>query len=379
MKELKFNGNKMIIGPGSLEAITGLVGQRIFIVTGHTSMFENGTIDQIEVLLKKDNRAYKVYSDISKNPTKEAILEGTAVMKAFEPDTVLAVGGGSAIDTAKVMAVLVDQPGLTIEDLKAGKGPQQRSQIALIAIPSTSGTASEVTRAAVVTFPEDQLKSGVKTTAFIPDYAILDGNLTLSMPKNVVAETGMDALTHAIESYINKNNDDFCKMISKGAVEGLIRYLPSSYEQGDLDSRQHVHNFQSFAGMAFQNSGLGMDHGISHALGGLYNYGHGLLNAIGLPYVLEYNQRDPQVKQDLAELSRIIQKDIIQTVKDLNRLMGLPTSFQALGLEESRFLGDYPMLIENALKGSTIRNPVPMDAETMGQVLRSIYYGKVEF
>jgi len=379
MKELKFNGNKMMIGPGSLEVIPELVGQRIFIITGHASMFKNGTIDAIEALLKKDNRAYKVYSDIAKNPTKTAILAGTEVMKAFGPDTVLAVGGGSALDAAKVMALLADQPSLTIDDLKEGRAPQARENIALIAVPSTSGTASEVTRAAVVTFEEEHIKIGVKTKAFIPDYAILDGNLTLSMPQSVVAETGMDALTHAVESYINKNSDDFCKAISKGAVEGLIKYLPSSYEQGDLESRQHVHNFQSLAGMAFQNAGLGMDHGISHAVGGLYNYGHGLLNAIGLPYILEYNQRDPQVKADLAELSRMIQKDIIQAIKDLNTLMGIPSSFQALGLEEERFLADYPLLLENALKGSTRGNPVKMDADAMDQVLRSIYYGKVEF
>src|SRR5699024_919085 len=135
-----------------------------------------------------------------------------------------------------------------------------------------------------------------------PDIAILDGSITLSMPAHVVAETGMDAITHAVECYINKNDDDFTMVLSKGAIEGLFKYLPSSYTIGDVESRQKVHNYQSMAGCAFTNAGLGMAHGIAHAIGGMFDLGHGLINAVVLPYVLEYNAQDPEVKEKLDHL-----------------------------------------------------------------------------
>ena len=221
MKELKFNGNKLVTGPGAIDYIKNLDGQRIFVVTGKSAMFKNGTIDHIKAVFAEQGKTCEVYSGIGGNPTTGEVLSGLAAMKAFDPDTVMAVGGGSAIDATKVMTLMCEYPELTLEDIRGGKAPAERKKLQFIAAPSTSGTASEVTRAAVITFAEENIKVGLKTTAFIPDIAILDGSLTLSMPKHVMVETGMDALTHAVESYINKNNDDFCKFMSKGAVEGL--------------------------------------------------------------------------------------------------------------------------------------------------------------
>ncbi|MEG0681364.1 MAG: iron-containing alcohol dehydrogenase [Eubacterium sp.] len=379
MKELKFNGYKILIGPGSIDQIQEIEGKRIFIVTGKASMFKNGTIDHLEKLLNAQHKSYEIYSGIGGNPTSTEVLAGLKKMKAFVPDVVLAVGGGSAIDAAKVMTLLCEYQTVTLDDIKAGKGPSIRKRITLIAAPSTSGTASEVTRAAVITFEEEHIKVGLKTTAFIPDIAILDGNLTLSMPQNVVAETGMDALTHAIEGYINQNNDDFSKVMSKGSVEGLCQYLPLSFEKGDLESRQKVHHYQCLAGMAFQNSGLGMDHGIAHAFGGRFLISHGLLNAVALPYVLKYNARDKKVQADLEELSRMIGEDIIAKVEAFNTQFGMPKTFQAIGILEADFKKYYDCLVDDSLKGSTIKNPISMNQEAMDKVLRSIYYGDILF
>ena len=379
MKALKFNGNEIITGPGALNWIKDVEARRIFVVTGKGSMFKNGTIGRLEAMFTATGKAWEVYSGIGGNPTRTEVEAGAEAMKAFGPDAVLAVGGGSSIDAAKVMTLLCDQPELTIDKIRAGEAPAKREHIMLIAAPSTSGTASEVTRAAVVTFEDEKIKVGLKTTAFIPDVAIVDGELTLSMPKHVMVETGMDALTHAIESYINKNNDDFCKMISKGAVEGLCRSLPDSFEKGDIESRQHVHNYQCYVGMAFQNSGLGMDHGIAHAFGGRFGTSHGLLNAVALPYVLKYNARDPQVKADLDELSRIVGQDIIEKVEALNEQFGIPKTFKAMGISEKDFEKYYDSLLENSMKGSTVRNPVKMTTEAMDLVLKSIYTGEILF
>lgn len=379
MSDLKFYGDQMITGPGTLKAIGNIEGQRFFIITGKSAMFKNGAIKRAETFLIEKNKAYEIYSGIGANPSVSDVAAGLPKMRAFNPDVVLAIGGGSVIDAAKVMALMCEYEDLSIEAIRNGIAPQKREKIKLVAVPSTSGTAAEVTRAAVITFLEENLKIGLKTKAFIPDIAILDGELTLSMPRNVMVESGMDAVTHAVEAYINKNADDFTKTMAKGAFEGLIKHLRDSFEKGDIESRQHVHNFQSLAGFSFQNAGLGMDHGIAHSFGGRFGTSHGLLNAIALPYVLEYNKRDPEVTKDLSELSRLIGKDIIEEIKDLNKTFGLPVSFKLAGIKESDFSENYDSLLENALKGSTQKNPVKMDANEMDKVLKSIYYGEKLF
>ncbi|MDI3537276.1 MAG: hypothetical protein PWP30_1758 [Eubacteriaceae bacterium] len=377
MKDLKFLGDRIITGPGSLKYISEIDEKRIFIVTGKTAMFKSGVMDRLQGMLSE--KVIEFYQGISKNPDVEAVITGTRTMKDFAPEVVLAVGGGSVIDAAKVMTLLCEYESLNLMDIRAGKAPKKREKIRLIAIPSTSGTAAEVTRAAVITFPEENIKVGLKTESFIPDLAILDGELTLSMPKSVMVESGMDALTHALEAFINKNADDFSKVIAKGAFEGLIKNLRPSFYDGDIESRQHVHNFQCLAGFAFQNAGLGMDHGIAHSLGGRFGTSHGLLNAIALPYVMKYNKRDEQVNKDFEALSKVIDKDVIEEIMSLNHEFGVPNTFKDAGIDEQEFLTDYEVILENALKGSTARNPVSMNAEEMDKVLKSIYYGEIRF
>ena len=379
MSSLKFCGDEIITGPGTLDAIKKIAGQRFFIVTGKTALFRNGTIKRVEALLKESARDYDILSGIGANPSVLDVEAGLIKMKDFNPDVVVAIGGGSVLDAAKVMTLMCEFDGLTIEAIRTGQAPEKRERIKLVAIPSTSGTASEVTRAAVITFPAENLKIGLKTTAFIPDVAILDGELAMSMPSTVMVESGMDALTHGLEATINKNGDDFTKTMAKGAVEGLLKYLRQSFESGDIESRQHVHNFSCLAGFAFQNAGLGMDHGIAHAFGGRFGTSHGLLNAIALPYVLEYNQQDPQVAEDLEQLSRLIGKNIIAEIKDLNKTFGIPSSFQAAGIPEEQFKAHYDELLKNSLMGSTQRNPIKMDTSEMDKVLTSIYYGEKKF
>ncbi|WP_414733161.1 iron-containing alcohol dehydrogenase [Acetobacterium carbinolicum] len=379
MSSLKFCGDEIITGPGTLDTIREIVGQRFFIVTGRTALFRNGTIKRAEALLKEVAKDYDILSGIGANPSVCDVEAGLLKMKAFNPDVVIAIGGGSVLDAAKVMTLMCEYNGLTIEAIKAGQAPEKRERIKLVAIPSTSGTASEVTRAAVITFPEENIKIGLKTKAFIPDLAILDGELTLSMPPDVMVESGMDALTHGLEAMINKSADDFTKTMAKGAVEGLLKYLRQSFERGDIKSRQHVHNFSCLAGFAFQNAGLGMDHGIAHAFGGRFGTSHGLLNAIALPYVLEYNGQDPQVAEELEQLSRLIGKNIIDEIKELNKTFEIPSSFQAAGIPEEEFKANYDELLKNSLMGSTQRNPIKMDATKMDKILTSIYYGEKKF
>lgn len=379
MKILKLNGDKIVTGKGSLGYISEIKGKRIFIVTGGKSMFVNGTVDRIKTMLENSGKEYVIMSGIKKNPDTEIVIKGVVEMKKFEPDTVLALGGGSPIDAAKVMAVFYEYPNLSFENAVKGAFPETRKNLEFISIPTTSGTGTEVTKAAVITFRDRNLKIGLKSNAFIPDIAILDPELTMSMPDNVVAETGMDALTHALECYINHNLDDFTESLAKGAIEGLFKYLPISYKEKTIESREKVHNYQCIAGMAFHNVGLGMAHGISHAFGGKYDLGHGLLNGIALPYVISYNSKDPIVKKKLDCLAKPMEVDsIVEAVRNLNKLLNIPESFKDAGIDEKEFHNDFEELLKNSLKGSTRSNPIPISEQDMEKILKSIFDGKLE-
>lgn len=380
MNKLRLHGTEIISGPGSISSISELSFKRYFIVTGHSSMFKNGTIDKIKEMLDQKEKEYLIFSGVSANPNTDDVLEGLKAINEIKPDCVICVGGGSAIDAGKVMTLLYEYPELDLEKAKTEIMELNREKTCLIAIPSTSGTATEVTKTAVITYKAINLKIGLKSYAFIPDIAILDGELTLSMPKTVAAYTGMDAMTHAVECYTNDKLEDFSEVLCAGAIEGLYKYLPSSYENADLVSRQKVHNYQAIAGMAFHNIGLGMDHGISHAFGGKFGYGHGLLNAVGLPYVLRYNSRDKNVKEKLETLAgRLKVPDFIEAIAELNRRLNIPASFMEMGITQEEYQSNFQELLENSMLGSTRGNPVLMDKIEMKKVLDSIYYGKIVF
>ena len=377
MKNLILGGQNIITGKGSLKSLENIKATRVFIVTGGGSMIANGTIANIETMMKNNNYEYHLYTGVSKNPDTLAIMNGLQHMRQFRPDTVIAVGGGSPLDAAKVMVLLYDYPEITFDNILAMELPEKR-HTQFIAIPSTSGTGSEVTRSAVVTFKEKNLKIGLKSPALIPDLAILDPEITLSMPPNIVAETGMDAMTHAVECYLNTNLDDFTEVLAKGAVAGLFEYLPVSYQQKTIESREKIHNYQCIAGIAFTNVGLGMVHGIAHAMGGKFNLGHGLLNAIALPYVLQYNSQDETVKQRLHKLATAINsQDFIKSICDLNRQLQIPKSFSDIGISQEQWDDSFAELVENSLQGSTRVNPIPMNTETMAALLTALFKGQL--
>ncbi|MDT8902863.1 iron-containing alcohol dehydrogenase [Anaeroselena agilis] len=374
MKEIILGGQTLVTGSGSLEHLAAVPARRAVIVTGGSSMIKTGVVAKIEKLLQAQGCATLVHAGVPANPDTEAVLAGVAQMRPFAPDLVIAVGGGSALDAAKVMTLFTEYPGLDFAAALAGALPAARKAIRLVAIPSTSGTGSEVTKVAVVTFRDQNLKIGLRTPAFIPDIAILDADLTLTMPPNVVAETGMDALTHAVECYINRNIDDFTGPMAAGAAAGLLEHLPVSYRDKTIDSREKVHNFQSLAGLAFGNVGLGAAHGIAHSLGGLWNLGHGLVNAILLPHVLEYNARDPWVGDRIRRLAAACGvPDLIAAIRGLNQTLGIPASLRAAGIDEQTFTAALPELVAGSMQGATRVNPVPVTPAEMEALLRRVY------
>ena len=383
MKKLVLSGKQIVTGAGSLSCLKELCYKRVMIVTGGSSMIRFGIIDRAKGYLESAGATVSVYSGIQKNPAIEEVEQGLQALKTFKPDCVMAIGGGSAIDAAKAMLLFYEFPFLNFEyvlDYNAkGEIPVNRDT-ALVCIPSTSGTGSEVTRGTVITDTKKELKVPIMTDCLRPDIAILDAELTTTMPKQIVAETGMDALTHAIEAYINHNLDDFNEALCGGAIAGIMKWLPVSYEQETLEAREKVHNYQAMAGIGFANVGLGMVHGIAHSFGAAFNMAHGLTNAVILPFALEYNSKDKIVADKLAHLSYLCGcENIVDEIRKLKSRLGIPNGFKDAGITEKMYQDKYELLLAHAMLGATNVNPVKMTEEEMEKMLATVFYGEKRF
>jgi len=378
LKNLKFGGEAIVTGLGSLKYLDTFKNMKAFIVTGGSSIIKNGTIDRIKTILEENGSEAYIHSGVKANPDTDDVAAGLEAINRCKPDVLIAVGGGSAIDLGKVLSIIYENPELDIEKMACTSLPDKRKHLKLVAIPSTSGTGTEVTSASVITYKKRDIKIGLKSIAMIPDVAILDPEITMSMPDNVVAETGMDALTHAVECYINNLVDDFTACLAKGAVEGILEFLPFSYTKKTFESREKMHNFQCMAGLAFTNTGLGMSHGIAHAVGGKFNLGHGLINAIALPFVLEFNSRSPEVAKRLEGLSATAGKDFIIAVRELDEKLHIPKTFREAGIAEDRYFEDFDALVNNSMMGSTRSNPLKITKEEMADLLKVMFNGRSE-
>lgn len=376
MKKLSFTKKALVTGENSLEYLSKVKYSKIVVVTGGQSMTKTGVIDKIKTIMKADDSNFSVFSGIKKNPTTAQVLEGTEFLLKEKPDVIIAAGGGSSIDAAKIMMLFYEHPEINFDNVFSVNLDELEINSTFIAIPSTSGTASEVTHVSVITSEKDEFKFAIKTENIRPDIAILDGSIPMTMPASIAAETGMDALTHAIEAYTNKSGDSFTDALAKEAIEGIIEWLPRSVEKGDLESRSKMHDYQCMAGMAFSNSGLGMVHGIAHAFGGKYNMAHGLANAIILPYAMRYNKRDPETAAKFEKLSKAIGGDIIETVDAVRAKIGIPAAIGETGITKQQFEADFEQLLGNSMKGATVVNPVSVSKEDMAKILECVFYGK---
>jgi hypothetical protein len=376
MKSIVLSGKAIISGIGSLEYLRNIKFQRAFIITGGSSMIKSGVIDRIKHYMEGSGKEMTVYPGIRKNPTFKEVLDGLEVMRLKEPDLVIAVGGGSAMDAAKAMVLFYEFPYLNFENVLQEEIPPERKKTTLICIPSTSGTGSEVTIGTVVTNVEEGLKVPIMRPCLRPDIAILDADITMTMPAGIAAETGMDALTHAVEAFINHNLDDFDEALCRHAIKGILKWLPVSCEKATLESREKVHNYQCMAGIAFANVGLGMVHGLAHSFGAIYNLAHGVTNAIILPFALDYNKRNKIVAEKLEDLSNDCKcEDIIEEIKKLKKKLGIPLSFKELGISEEAFIKDFDLILDHSMLGATMKNPVPMTKESMAKMVKVVYYG----
>ena len=371
-------------GKGSLEQIKNLKGKRAVVVVGGGSMRRLGFLGKLEEYLKEAGIAVKLIEKVEPDPSVETVMAGAQVMREFEPDWIISIGGGSAIDAAKAMWVFYEHPETKFDDIKDPFTiPELRQKARFIGIPSTSGTATEVTAFSVITDYKTEIKYPLADFNITPDIAIVDPELAESMPPMLTAHTGMDALTHALEAYVATLASPFTDPLALEAIVMVFKDIEKSY-QGDPAARENMHYAQCLAGMAFSNALLGITHSMAHKTGAVYHIPHGCANAIYLPYVIQFNQKTAWAKY--AEAARRaglpgrtdeeLCASLVEAIKDLNRKLEIPCTLKEYGIDEGEFKDKLGMISERALADAcTGANPRPINQQEMEKLFTCIYYG----
>ena len=371
-------------GKGCLEELKNLKGKKAMLVVGGGSMKRQGFLDKAVNYLKEAGMEVQVFEGVEPDPSVETVMKGAEAMRAFEPDWIVAMGGGSPIDAAKAMWAFYEYPDTSFEDLCTPFNfPELRQKAKFAAIPSTSGTATEVTAFSVITNYQTGVKYPLADFNITPDVAIVDPDLVSGLPVKQVAYTGMDALTHAIEAYVS----------TLQAIEMVLDYLPASYNC-NMEAREQMHYAQCLAGMAFSNALLGIVHSMAHKTGAAFSTGHiphGCANAIYLPYVIAYNAKDPVAASRYAEIARRMglegtsEKALINSLREkineFNEKLNIPKTLKDFGINEDEFKEKVAHIAELAVGDAcTGSNPRAIDPATMEKLLTCTYYGtEVDF
>ena len=381
-------------GKGCLEELKNLKGKKAILVVGGGSMKRQGFLDKAVEYLKEGGMEVKLFEGVEPDPSVETVMKGAAVMQDFEPDWIVSMGGGSPIDAAKAMRAVYEYPESKFEDLITPFGfPELRQKAKFVAIPTTSGTATEVTAFSVITDYSTGVKYPLADFNITPDVAIVDPDLVAGLPVKQVAYTGMDALTHAIEAYVSTLHCPFTDPLALQAIAMVLDYLPASYNE-NMEAREQMHYAQCLAGMAFSNALLGIVHSMAHKTGAAFSTGHiphGCANAIYLPYVIKYNAKDPVAASRYAEIARRMGLDgtsekalinsLCEKIDEFNVRLNIPKTLKDFGIKEDEFkekLNNIAALaVSDACTGS---NPRQIDPETMAKLLTCTYYGtEVDF
>ncbi len=376
-------------GRDSLEVLKTLKGKKAIVVVGGSSMKRFGFLDKAVGYLKEAGIETLLFEGVEPDPSVETVMKGAAAMREFEPDWIVSMGGGSPIDAAKAMWAFYEYPETTFEDLITPFSfPALRTKAKFIAIPSTSGTATEVTAFSVITDYAKGIKYPLADFNITPDIAIVDPVLAETMPQSLIAYTGMDALTHAIEAYVSTLHTPFTDPLAIKAIQIVDSDLTKSYA-GDRDSKELMHYGQCLAGMAFSNALLGIVHSMAHKTGAAFSTGHithGLANAMYLPYVIKYNAKNEEAAKRYGEIAASIGiegtqdeaiKGLCERIVELNNQMQIPNTLKEFGIVEEEFKEKIAAISENAVGDAcTGSNPRAIDPATMEKLFTCIYYGK---
>ncbi len=387
-------------GKGSLEILKTLNGKRAMICVGGGAMKKFGFLDKVVAYLKEARMEVELFEGIEPDPSVDTVMRGAEAMSKFEPDWIIAMGGGSPIDAAKAMWIKYEYPETTFEDMCKVFGlPKLRTKAHFVAIPSTSGTATEVTAFSVITDYEKGIKYPLADFEITPDIAIVDPDLAETMPQKLVAHTGMDAITHAIEAYVSTCNCDYTDPLALHAIKMIQSDLVDSYN-GDMDKRASMHNAQCLAGMAFSNALLGIVHSMAHKTGAIFeDHGahiiHGAANAMYLPKVIAFNAKDATAKKRYGQIADYMGlggntdcekvANLIAFLRGMNDKLNIPQCIKNYGADsypceqgfvpENVFLERLPEIAKNAVADAcTGSNPRSINPAEMEKLLKCCYY-----
>lgn len=399
------NPRDLYFGEGARHEVKNLKGKRAVIVSGGSSMRRGGFLDDIENDLKSAGFEVAHIEGVESDPSVETVMSGAAKMSEFQPDWIIAIGGGSPIDAAKAMWIKYEYPETTFEDMCKVFGlPELRTKAHFCAISSTSGTATEVTAFSIITDYQKGVKYPIADFQITPDVAIVDPELTYGMPVKLVAHTGMDALTHAIEAYVSTVASMYTDGDALHAIREIVEWLPKSYK-GDKEARQHMHDAQCIAGIAFSSGLLGIVHSMAHKTGAAFSGGHiihGCANAMYLGKVIQFNARDERAKARYAFIAKEILhlegntedelvEALVQKIRDINDALDIPQGIKNYGeggiksetsiIDEKEFFEKAPEVARLAIEDAcTLSNPRKPTQEEMEQLLKCVYFDlPVEF
>ncbi len=377
-------------GKGSLDALKELKGKKAIVVTGGGSMKRFGFLDQVTENLKAAGMEVRLFEGVEPDPSVETVMKGAKAMQEFGPDWIVAIGGGSPIDAAKAMWAFYEYPDTTFESLCIPFNfPTLRTKAKFCAIPSTSGTATEVTAFSVITDYAKGVKYPLADFNITPDVAIVDPDLAEKMPPKLTAHTGMDAMTHAIEAYVSTLHCDYTDPLALHAIKMISQDLVASYN-GDMDARDRMHNAQCLAGMAFSNALLGIVHSMAHKTGAAYSGGHivhGCANAMYLPKVIRFNAKEPEAAKRYAEIAQFLGYQgtveelvtaLIEHIQKMNGQLNIPScirDYEGGIIDEKEFLEKLPSVAELAVGDAcTGSNPRTINPQQMEKLLKCCYY-----
>ena len=399
------NPRDLYFGEGARHEVKNLKGKRAVIVSGGSSMRRGGFLDDVENDLKSAGFEVAHIEGVESDPSVETVMNGAAKMSEFQPDWIIAIGGGSPIDAAKAMWIKYEYPETTFEDMCKVFGlPELRTKAHFCAISSTSGTATEVTAFSIITDYQKGVKYPIADFQITPDVAIVDPELTYGMPVKLVAHTGMDALTHAIEAYVSTVASMYTDGDALHAIREIVEWLPKSYK-GDKVARQHMHDAQCIAGIAFSSGLLGIVHSMAHKTGAAFSGGHiihGCANAMYLGKVIQFNARDERAKARYAFIAKEILhlegntedelvEALVQKIRDINDALNIPQGIKNYGeggtksetsiIDEKEFFEKAPEVARLAIEDAcTLSNPRKPTQEEMEQLLKCVYFDlPVEF
>jgi alcohol dehydrogenase class IV len=385
-------------GKGALEALKTLEGKKAIVCVGGGSMKRNGFLDKAINYLKEAGMEVELFEGIEPDPSVETVMKGAEVMTKFQPDWIVAIGGGSPIDAAKAMWIKYEYPETTFEDMCKVFGlPKLRTKAHFCAVSSTSGTATEVTAFSVITDYAKGIKYPLADFEITPDVAIVDPDLAETMPPKLAAHTGMDAMTHAIEAYVSTAHCNYTDPLALYAITLIQNNLVGSYN-GDMAKRDTMHDAQCLAGMAFSNALLGIVHSMAHKTGAAFEGGHiihGAANAMYLPKVIKYNSKNEEAAKrygDIADYMKLGGNTdaekvdlLIAYLRKMNDELNIPQSINKYGegglpaetgfVGEEEFLSKLPEIAKNAIADAcTGSNPRQPSQEEMEKLLKCCYY-----